>query len=961
MIRFRMLGTLDLKDSQDREVQAMLRRPKLLALLGYLAAARPSGFHRRDTLVALLWPELDNAHARNALRQAVHALRTALGRDVVVARGEEEVRLNEKALSWDTREFEAALEAGDAEQALELYRGGLLEGVHVLDAPEFERWLDTEREQLRRRACEAAEHLVDQAETAGNVTSAVRWALRVTEMSPFDETAVRRLIQLLDRGGDRAGAVRAYEEFERRMDRDLGVQPSPETGALVDGIRSRRNPTQPATPGESAPMKAEAPEPERSPVLPDGQALRAATPRFQWQRKILLAFALLALLVFGVWLTGIPEILWARYRGIPSLRARVAAGDWEGATQLAGRLEAVIPHDSSVAALRATFADTVSIEGTPAGSRVYRRSYNDATARWEFLGLAPNTGVIVPRLPLVSQFKFEAPGFRTGTDIGAAAAMTAARTVLRFALPPDSVAPPGMVLVVGGDVATGIPQLDIRDRAYLPDFYIGRLEVTNREYQVFVDSGGYRRREFWPEEFVADGRRLSWKDAIARFVDQTGRPGPSTWEAGRYPTDRADHPVAGVSWYEAMAYARFRGARLPNVFQWTRAARFEASGTIVTVSNIDRVRGGTAPVGTFRGMSGSGTLDMAGNVREWCLNESHNVRGHYILGGGWNDPAYTFYESAIQRAFDRSATNGIRLVRPLPGQEGDAAADRAIEPYFRDYRAERPASDEIFRFYRRLYTYDRGPLHTIVERRDSSATWIREKVSFDAAYGGERVMAYIFLPPQGHPPYQTVVFFPGSTTLRVRSSDSLLHVGMIDYLVEAGRAVVYPVLKGTYERDDGTRFSDPDESNRYKEHVVQWLQDVSRTLDYLSTRTDVDTAKFGYFGFSWGGRLGGVVLSIEPRFRAGVLTVAGFSFRRPQLEVDDINYMPRVHVPVLMINGRYDNTFPLETAARPMYDLLGTPPNRKRLVIVSGVHYVPRNVLIRETLDWFDLHLGPVR
>src|SRR2546428_8769190 len=113
MIRLRILGTVGLKDSQDREVQDVLRRPKLLALLGYLAAARPSGFHRRDTLVALLWPELDNAHARNSLRQAVHALRAALGRDAVVARGEEEVGLSEQAVSCDVREFAAALGAGE--------------------------------------------------------------------------------------------------------------------------------------------------------------------------------------------------------------------------------------------------------------------------------------------------------------------------------------------------------------------------------------------------------------------------------------------------------------------------------------------------------------------------------------------------------------------------------------------------------------------------------------------------------------------------------------------------------------------------------------------------------------------------------------------------------------------------------------------------------------------------------
>ncbi len=234
-------------------------------------------------------------------------------------------------------------------------------------------------------------------------------------------------------------------------------------------------------------------------------------------------------------------------------------------------------------------------------------------------------------------------------------------------------------------------------------------------------------------------------------------------------------------------------------------------------------------------------------------------------------------------------------------------------------------------------------------------------MSYDAAYGGERITAYVFLPLDARPPYQTVVYFPPSVALRLRSSESPVGLGHIDYLVQGGRAVVYPVYKGTYERDDGTRLSDPDESNRYKEHVIQWQKDVSRTLDYLSTRADIDTTRFAYLGVSFGGRLGSVVLAMEPRFKAASLSVAGLNFRRAQPEVDDLNYVPRVHVPVLMINGLYDNTFPLETAARPMFDLLGSPADRKRFVVAGGVHYVPRHALIRETLDWFDRHLGPVK
>jgi serine/threonine-protein kinase len=239
MIRFRMMGTVDLRAADGCEIPSVLRRPKLVALLAYLGIARPPGFHRRDTLVALLWPELDTAHARNALRQAVHTLREALGQDVLLARGEEEVGVSEERLWCDVREFERALEAGEAEKSLELYRGSLLTGLHLSAVPDFERWLDQEREHVRQRACVAARLLTDRACVAGNVTGAAGWALRLTELSPSDETAIRRLIELLDRAGDRAGAVRAYGEFERRLGRDLELEPSAETQALVRSIRAR--------------------------------------------------------------------------------------------------------------------------------------------------------------------------------------------------------------------------------------------------------------------------------------------------------------------------------------------------------------------------------------------------------------------------------------------------------------------------------------------------------------------------------------------------------------------------------------------------------------------------------------------------------------------------------------------------------------------------------------------------
>src|SRR5438067_10996799 len=302
MIRLRLLGTVDLRDSQGRELGAVLRRPKLLALLGYLTVARPRGLQRRDTLVALLWPELDHAHARNALSQAVHALRQTLGHAALLARGEEELGVSEEGLGCDVREFETALEAGRAEQALELYRGGLLNGLHVSGVPEFERWLDEERERLRRRACEAAQLLTEREAGAGNQVGAARWALRLTELSPFDETAVRRLVELLDRMGDRAGAVRAYEEFERRLGRDLEVEPSLATQGLIASIRARRSLV--AAPDRAAVSQASAAEPGAAARSASSVAAAPAPRTARRQVPVLLTVIVSGLLAVGWLLVG---------------------------------------------------------------------------------------------------------------------------------------------------------------------------------------------------------------------------------------------------------------------------------------------------------------------------------------------------------------------------------------------------------------------------------------------------------------------------------------------------------------------------------------------------------------------------------------------------------------------------------------------------------------------------------
>lgn len=239
MLRFRMLGAVDLRDSRGAELRSVLAQPKRLALLTYLAEAPPRSFHSRDTLLGLFWPELDEARARAALSQALYYLRRSLGEGIITNRGQGEIGVDPDRLWCDAVAFERALEEGDAGRALELYRGDFLPGFFLSDAVEWERWLARERARLRRRAAEAAWTLAEEAFSDARPAEAGRWGRRAVALAGLDETYLRRLIALLDRLGDRAGAVRVYEEFASGLRRDHGFDVSPETREMVERVRAR--------------------------------------------------------------------------------------------------------------------------------------------------------------------------------------------------------------------------------------------------------------------------------------------------------------------------------------------------------------------------------------------------------------------------------------------------------------------------------------------------------------------------------------------------------------------------------------------------------------------------------------------------------------------------------------------------------------------------------------------------
>src|SRR2546425_665635 len=315
MIEFRLLGTLSLTTADGREVGSLLSQPRRLALLAYLAAATPRGPHRRDTLLALFWPELDQDHARAALRQSLHVLRSALGADTMVSRGDEEIGLDFERIWCDVAAFARAIDGGEPGQALDLYRGNLLEGFCISDASEFERWLESERAKLAGVAARTARTLAQSCEKRGDLSTAVHWARRAIELAPNDEGLLRQLIAVLDRTGDRAGALQAYEEFAQHLAEEYEAEPAAETKALLAAVRARET---------AAPVTL------TTPSLPEPTPLAMAAPSPRRRRAVIAAvvpLALLVLFVAGRW-------LWDR---TASGRASVCASTSSSSTRARGR------------------------------------------------------------------------------------------------------------------------------------------------------------------------------------------------------------------------------------------------------------------------------------------------------------------------------------------------------------------------------------------------------------------------------------------------------------------------------------------------------------------------------------------------------------------------------------------------------------------------------------------------
>ena len=664
---------------------------------------------------------------------------------------------------------------------------------------------------------------------------------------------------------------------------------------------------------------------------------------------------------------------------LPEIAQLATAGNYFAAYQFAVESETILDNDSTLARLMPIIADKLTIITEPEGAQVYLKRFAPEEDRQfperEYVGLTPIENLRIGR----GDYKvtIEKDGH---VSVERMASSELNRNEASFGVSPDikievrmqklGEGPEEMVFVPGDAyrlVSSGAPT---QEEVTLEDYYIDRYEVSNAQFKAFIQAGGYVKEEYWTYPFIEEGQQLSRAEAMALLVDRTGLRGPRGWSNQEYPEGKANHPVTDITWYEAAAYSAFVGKRLPTIFEWEKAAR---DGVVthfvgrVMPWGLSSARGarlranfegrGTAPVDSYGfGLSPYGAYNMAGNAKEWCLNEM--MDGFVTLGGSWEGPDYLFYAFGSLPGYSSSSALGFRCVKMSEADTGDQGAmridiDAATPSYV-------PVEETTFKSFLSHYQYDKRLLDAEVVETIETDDWRREKVTF-AGVGGDRIIAYLYLPRRAAKPFQCINLIPGGDIFWSRGAAEYAE-WVLAAQIKAGRAVMALVPKYAVERP-----RDPDSVRPevhtvgYRDMMVHWVKEYSIGLDYLATRGDIDMDKIAHLGFSWGAdAIGAVYAAIEDRYRSVIFIGGGIHpyIRLLLPEANAINFAPYIKPPKLMLHGRYDEVAAFKTRALPLYTLMQEP---KRLALVDAGHMPPLEIRVPIINNWLDETLGPVK
>jgi formylglycine-generating enzyme required for sulfatase activity len=734
----------------------------------------------------------------------------------------------------------------------------------------------------------------------------------------------------------------------------------PEVPAGVDEVISRALATNAEDRFASAREFADALELEAAPA-----------PARPWQRAAIAGLVVVAtVLGFTSWQNSRRS---AARESLPRIAELAAAGAYAEAFELAVAAERVIPADATLDSLMMEVSDLVSVTTEPPDAQVAITAFDPGGVGSEpvFSGTAPVEQLRVPRVDHLvqvtrdgyvpterladSRFLRSPEGRRDRPEIGR-------DITLALVMLPQERAPREAVFIPGGAYQLVGPDVPTMASTDLRDYRLDKFEVTNAEFRSFILERGYDEDVYWT------GVPVSVRSS---FTDRTDLPGPRDWVGQQFPDGQDRHPVTGVTWHEASAFCASPGSRLPTAFEWEKAdrngLRVTLSGTMMpwgptSSASIFENRAnfsssGTTPVDAYPfGISQHGAHGMAGNAREWLLNEMGD--GYTVTGGSWEDPSYLYPQFGSQPGTFSSRSLGFRCARALGGDD----SGQGSQPFDLDNRTPTysPVDPTAFRRFLDHYTYDRQPANPRGRTAEESEGWVRERFWIDGV-DGDSVLVYFYTPTQGAPPYQTMVYVPGSSTFCCNKPVDGLEY-LLGPVIRGGRAAAAVVMHGMLERPFPPGFTPPaTNSVRFRDLMVRHATELRLGVDYLEQRDEVDMSKLVYVGHSWGAgsRIG--FAAIEPRFEAFVLLAGGIDERvKPTLpEADNVNFAPYIDGPKILINGTNDDEHPWPSRGLPMWTLLSEP---KELVLIEGAgHVAPLEERVPAVNGFLDRTLGPVQ
>lgn len=641
----------------------------------------------------------------------------------------------------------------------------------------------------------------------------------------------------------------------------------------------------------------------------------------------------------------------------------IAQGHLAEAYDLAQEVSGQLNPDTYDVAWWDQFSAIGMIKTVPANASVEWRPYNGRNVEWREIGVMPEDGL---RFPIASlQFRLSAPGYVTQEFAAANPSQNLHNPLYSNegetvpGLPESRVLTlstheePGMVYAAERLMLIGLTGLPFEGPYTVSGSYMDVHPVSNAEYLAFVQSGAYLKSELW--EGLPWPEDIDWRKLLSSFVDSTDQPGPAGWELGQYPDGAGNHPVTGVSWYEAEAYARWSGKRLPSVHEWARAALpLDAGMTPIAVAimNFSNFHGrGKHARGEYPSLSAVGCYDMFGNVREWAWNEVSE--GRASLGGCDTDLPYFAVWVNTESPMIRDADHGFRCCK---GDVEPALLD-AVERNERNYEGEQPVPDEVFKaLVQPLTPVKRAVDSELLETRELGGGVTLERYQIASGYG-ERISLYCVF-PKDRKPCPALVNFPGmgsfmGSTMETDVQDIL---DPMDFVIrQLGCALVFPAWTGAFERFDGGPFpAEDDLRSVWFQRTQRWIQEAAQSLNFAEEHPRLDANKVGFLGVSFGATNTLPILALEPRFKSALLFSGSLMSHYMFGFADSKNYLPRVKIPVLFMNGRYDSIVSADEELLALrMSLLGTDEAYKKQVLYDAGHWpFPQHLFKKEVADW---------